>query len=161
MEKIEKLKVLKFSLLSFIGAMLHIEGTIMTFHLFPAIFLSFSNAYEGSIVAFLSVLMIGIFKSYKIGFALKLILAVEFSFMVYLFSKISKKTNTFIASIFLMITSLILVFTTQAVLKQNLNFLYIPYAVNMFFNVLLAILINKGLENPNQKGVIARWLNNR
>lgn len=162
-ENLSLLNIIKFSCLGYIGSMINISGTMLSFHTFPAYFASMHSGIEGAIVGFITTMFFGIYGRIPYDLGTRALVALSVGLIAYAFHVLKKKTNPVIAMI---ICSLLNGTIPVALLigSHGMEFfkgVWPVITMVAFFNIFLAVIVSKALEHPDQKGVIASWLKSR
>ncbi|KXZ39132.1 alpha-ribazole transporter [Alkalithermobacter thermoalcaliphilus JW-YL-7 = DSM 7308] len=146
------------SLSVILSIVIRVPGTSMSLDSFPGYFAAIIlSPFDGGIVGFLGHLATAFNSGFPLGILTHTIIAIEMFIAVFLFGYITKKVNTFIAVLVSTIINGALCPLSLVPLYGMGFFLAIvmPLTIVSFLNIMLAVMLDKGLKNPNQKGVIA------
>lgn len=155
------LKYLVFLIASYLLAHLYIGNSTFTFGSLPSIIYTLTgSSISGGILAFLTFLMAGIYKGAPQIIAARISIALAVAIGIYLFGLFYKKyENSNLAVIAITVLPSLLTFF---IIRYFYNYeaamsisrtLIITLAINTF----LALIIEKVINMPDQKGVIAKW----
>ncbi len=156
------LKYLVFLIGSYLLSYLYIGNSAFTFGSLPSLIYTLTGSnIAGALLAFLTFLMAGIYKGVPQIAAARILVALSVGIGVYLFGLIYKKyENSNLAVVAITVIPSILTYFVisffydyEAAMSMSKN-LMITLAINTF----LALIIDKVIAMPDQKGVIAKWL---
>ncbi|OPJ55975.1 ECF transporter S component [Alkalithermobacter paradoxus] len=149
------------SLSVILSIVIRVPGTSMSLDSFPGYFGAIIlSPLDGGIIGFLGHLATALNTGFPLGILTHTIIAIEMFIAVFLFGYIRKKVNTSIAVLVATIINGILCPLSLAPLYSMGFFVAVamPLTIVSFLNIMLAVTLDKGLKNPNQKGVIAKWM---
>ncbi len=162
--KIQKIsiKYLVFLLASYLLSTLYIGNSTFTFSSLPSILYTLSGgSIAGAILAFLTFLRSGVYKGVPQIFEARLLIALSIGLGIYLFGLANKKyENSNLAVVAITVVPSMLAFFIirtfydyEAAMIMSKTLI-----VTLALNTLLALIIDKIIDMPEQKGVIAKWL---
>ncbi len=153
-------RIFIFVMLSIIGSMIKLNGDLMNFEPFAGYFsaLILSPAH-GSAVAFFGHLAANMYTGHLT--LINIFTAIAMGVGAYGFGYIIKKKNIEIAILGGSILSGILIALSYlpVVNTKDIPSLMMSFTLISFLNILLVYFMDKALNHPHKKGVLANWIN--
>lgn len=159
------LKFFFFFIGSYLLSMFYIGGSSFSLAAMPPIFYTLSGgSVPGAVMIATVYLLSGVYKGIPGLIAARLLISLSLGLGVFLFGYIRKRYNNMnLAAIAVTVVPSILVFLVMNAFYSNEQ----AYAmariilITLAINTVIAIVVNKAVDTPEQKGVFTEWLRSK